>query len=165
MDSAYATLSANYPDQVGDIGMTYTPLWDNATNGYVLFDSATNYLSVAANSENKDLAKEFINTMLTQEVLTVYYDNNPGSVPYNDLGFELNTNPFNKEMRGYAENMPCYGTFNNNTYNGSTPLESFYGAFNEQLQGLFAGKSVKDSMDAWYDAYSADAQARRAEGF
>ena len=165
MDSAYANLSANYSDKVTDIGMTYTPLWDDAKNGYVLFDSATNYLSVAKNSANKDLAKEFINTMLTQDVLTVYYDNNPGSVPYNDLGYELNTNPFNKEMRGYATDMARYGTFNNNSYNGSTPLEAFYGAFNEQLQGLFAGKSVKDSMDAWYDAYSADAQARRAEGF
>lgn len=165
MDNAYGTLAGNYPDQVGDIGMTYTPLWDDEAKGYVLFDAATNYMSAVAKSENLDLAKAFINTVLTQDVLTVYYDANPGSVPYNDLGYELNTNPFNKELRGYAENMACYGTFNNNSYNGSTPLEAFYGAFSEQIQGLYSGKSVSDAMSSWYDAYASDAQARRVEGF
>lgn len=165
MDNAYGTLAGSYPDQVADIGMAYTPLWDDEAKGYVLFDSATNYLSAVAASANVELAKEFINTVLTQDVLTVYYDANPGSVPYNDLGFELNTNPFNKEMRQYAETMACYGTFNNNSYNGSTPLEAFYGAFNEQIQGLYSGKSVEEAMDSWYDAYSSDAKARRVEGF
>lgn len=165
MDNAYGTLATAYPDQVADIGMTYTSLWDDEANGYVLFDSATNYLSAVAANENVELAKEFINTVLTQDVLTVYYDVNPGSVPYDNLGYELNTNPFNKEMREYAENMARYGTFNNNSYDGSTPLEAFYGAFNEQIQGLFSGKSVEEAMDSWYNAYASDANARRVEGF
>lgn len=165
MDNAYGTLEASYPDLVGNIGMCYTPLWTDEANGFVMFDAATNYLSVAASSSNLELAKAFINTVLTEEVLTVYYDINPGSVPYDDLGYELNSNPFNKEMRGYAENMARYGTFNNNSYDGSTPLEAFYGAFNEQIQGLFSGKSVTEALDSWYNAYAADAQARQVEGF
>lgn len=165
MDNSYGTLAASYPEAVENLGMCYTPLWTDEANGFVMFDAATNYISVSASSSNLELAKAFVNTVLTEEVLTVYYDINPGSVPYDNLGYELNSNPFNKEMRGYAENMARYGTFNNNSYNGSTPLEAFYGAFNEQVQGLFSGKSVTEALDSWYNAYAADAQARQVEGF
>lgn len=165
MDNAYGTLAANYPESVENLGMCYTPLWTDEANGFVMFDAATNYISVSASSSNLELAKAFVNTVLTEDVLTVYYDINPGSVPYDNLGYELNSNPFNKEMREYAENMARYGTFNNNSYNGSTPLEAFYGAFNEQVQGLFSGKSVTEALDSWYNAYAADAQARQVEGF
>lgn len=165
MDSAYGTLSEYYPEQVGDIGMTTTPLWEDEADGYVLFGTATNYMSAVANSENLELAKEFINTMLSEEALTTYYDLVPGMAPYTDLGFELNMSPFNQEMKGYAKTLPSLGDFNNSTYDGATPLEAFYGAFNEHVQGLFSGKTVTEAMDAWYDAYVADAQARRVEGF
>ena len=165
MDNAYGTLAEGYPDQVENIGMSYTPLWDDEKDAYVLFDAATNYMSVSASSQNLEKAKEFVNTVLTEEPLTVYYNTNPGSVPYEDLGFELNTNAFNKEMREYAEELPRYGTFNNNSYNGEVPLEAFYGAFSEQIQGLYSGKSVEDAMESWYHAYASDAQARKAEGF
>lgn len=165
MDSAYGTLKEYYPEQVDDIGMTYTPLWDDIAEGYVLFGTATNYMSAVAKSENIEVAKEFINTMLSEKVLSTYYNLVPGMAPYTDLGFELNMSPFNQEMKEYAKTLPALGDFNNNTYDGATPLEAFYGAFNEQIQGLFAGKTVPEAMDAWYDAYVADAQARRVDGF
>lgn len=165
MDNTYGTLKDGYPDQVADIGMSYIPLWDNEDEGYVLFDSATNYLSVPSGGDRVELAKEFVNTVLSEEPLTVYYDSNPGAAPYEDLEFELNANPFNEEMLGYAETMPRYGTFNNNSYDGETSLEPFYGAFSEQIQGLFSGKTVDEALESWYSAYAADAQARQIEGF
>ena len=165
LDSAYGTLVESYPEKVEDLGMMYVPLWDDAADGYVLFGTAINYLSAVKASPNADLAREFINTMLSEEALTLYYQLSPGAVPYNGLGFELNMSPFNREMKGYAETWPSLGDFNNSTYDGETPLEAFYGAFNEQIQGLFAGKTVQEAMESWYNAYAADAQARRVEGF
>lgn len=166
MDSAYGTLAESYPDQVGDIGMTYTPLWKDEANAYAVFGTATNYLSASAASEKLDVAKAFIDTVLSEEVLTLYYELVPGSAPYKDLGFELSMNPFNEEMRGYGESVAVYGDFQNNTYGEHGKiLEAYYGAFNEQIQGLFSGKSVEESLDSWYNAYAADAKARRVEGF
>lgn len=166
MDNAYGTLAESFPEQVGDIGMTYTPLRKNAEDNYVVFGTATNYLSVPAEGKNAELAKEFVNTVLTEEVMTIYYDLVPGSAPYKDFGFELKMNPFNEEMQTYAETVPAYGDFQNNTYGEDGKiLENFYGAFNEQVQGLFSGKSVEESLNSWYNAYAADANARRAEGF
>lgn len=165
MDNTYGTLKAGYPDQIDDIGMSYVPLWDDEKDGYVLFDSATNYLSVPAGGDNVELAKEFVNTVLSEEPLKVYYDTNPGAAPFENLEFELSVNPFNEEMLKYAETMPRYGTFNNNAYDGKISLEPFYGAFSEQIQGMFSGKSVDETLESWYNAYAADAQARQIEGF
>lgn len=165
LDNAYGTLKEFYPDKVDNIGMTFTPLWNDEKDGYVLFGTATNYLSVVAKSPRVDLAKEFINTMLSEKPLKTYYDLVPGAVPYTDLGFSLNMSPFNQEMKEYAKMLPSLGDFNNSTYNGATPLEPFYGKFNEQIQGLFAGLTVEQALDRWYEAYAADAQARRVTGF
>jgi raffinose/stachyose/melibiose transport system substrate-binding protein len=165
LDSFYGTIQEFYPEKIGDIGMTYTPLWNDMEEGFVLFGTATNYLSVVDNSENKDLAIEFIGTMISREPLTTYYELVPGAVPYNDLGFDLTMSPLNAEMKGYAGDMASYSTFNNNSYDGETPLEPFYGKFNEQIQALYAGLSVEDTLNSWYEAYAADAKARRVDGF
>ncbi len=165
LDSAYGTLQEFYPESVDDIGMMYTPLWDDVDEGYVLFGTATNYLSVVKNSDNSEVAKEFVNMMLSKEPLQLYYELVPGAVPYTDLGFELNMSPFNREMKDYAKIMQSLGDFNNSTYNGATPLEPFYGKFNEQVQGLYAGLTVEEALERWYEAYAADAQARRVDGF
>ena len=165
MDSAYSSLNDFYPDQIGDLGMMYIPLWNDAADGYVLFGTATNYLSVVGASENLDLAKEFVNAMVSEDGLTVYYDLIPGTAPYTDLSVELNANAFNREMREYAESWPSLREFNNALYDGVPALGNFYGAFSEQIQGMFSGLTVEETLNAWYDAYSADAKALRLEGF
>jgi len=165
LDSAYSSLNEFYPDQIGDLGMMYIPIWDNEANGYVLFGTATNYLSVVGSSENLDLAKSFVNTMVSEEGLQVYYDLIPGSAPYKNLTVELNANAFNKEMREYAQSWPSLREFNNALYDGEPALGNFYGAFSERIQGMFSGISVEDTLEAWYNAYAADASALRMEGF
>ncbi len=165
LDSAYSSLNEFYPDRIADLGMMYIPLWDNAEDGYVLFGTATNYLSVVGGSANLDLAKAFVNKMVSEDGLTVYYDLIPGSAPYKDLTVELNANAFNREMREYAKTWPSLREFNNALYDGQPALGNFYGAFSERIQGMFSGISVEDTLDAWYDAYYADAAALRMEGF
>ena len=165
LDSAYSSLNDFYPEQISDLGMMYIPLWNDAADGYVLFGTATNYLSVVSASKNLDLAKEFVNDMVSEDGLSVYYDLIPGSAPYKNLSVELNMNAFNREMRGYAENWPSLREFNNALYDGVPALGNFYGAFSERIQGMFSGLSVEDTLDAWYAAYAADAQALRMEGF
>ena len=165
LDSAYSSLNDFYPDQIADLGMMYIPLWNDAADGYVLFGTATNYLSVVGSSANLDLAKEFVNAMVSEDGLSVYYSLIPGSAPYKDLSVELNMNAFNAEMRGYAENWKSLREFNNALYDGAPALGNFYGAFSERIQGMFSGLSVEETLEAWYAAYSADAQALRMEGF
>ena len=165
LDSAYSSLNDFYPDQIADLGMMYIPLWNDAADGYVLFGTATNYLSVVGSSANLDLAKEFVNAMVSEDGLCVYYSLIPGSAPYKDLSVELNMNAFNAEMRGYAENWKSLREFNNALYDGAPALGNFYGAFSERIQGMFSGLSVEETLEAWYAAYSADAQALRMEGF
>ncbi len=165
LDGAYGEINDAYPDKINDIGMTFCPLWDDADKGYVLFGSSSNYISVVNNSKHLELAKEFVNVMLSKEVLTAYYDLMPGASPFNDLGFELAMSPFNKEMNDYAADMKVYGDFNNNVYKEGAIFEAFYGRFNENIQNLIAGKTVEEAMDDWYQAYAEDAAARRVEGF
>ncbi|MCR5255464.1 MAG: ABC transporter substrate-binding protein [Acetatifactor sp.] len=165
LDSAYSSLNEFYPDKIGDLGMMYIPLWDNEEDGYVLFGTATNYLSIVGNSENLDLAKAFVNKMVSEDGLKVYYDLIPGSAPYKDLTVELNANAFNREMREYAKTWPSLREFNNALYDGEPALSNFYGAFSERIQGMFSGISVEDTLSEWYKAYYADAAALRMEGF
>lgn len=68
-------------------------------------------------------------------------------------------------MREYAETWPSLREFNNALYDGVPALSNFYGAFSEQIQGMFSGLTVEETLNAWYDAYSADAKALRLEGF
>ena len=165
LDSSYGTIKDFYPDKIDDIGMTYTPIWDNEKDGFVLFGTATNYLSAVESSKNVELAKDFIDTMISEVPLKKYYELVPGAVPYNNLGYDLNMSPINAAMKEYAKTMKSYSTFNNNSYDGATPLEPFYGKFNEQIQALYAGFGVTETLDKWYEAYAADAKARRVEGF
>jgi raffinose/stachyose/melibiose transport system substrate-binding protein len=165
MSSTYASLSQTYPDKIANIGMTFTPLWDEEADGYVLFGQSSTYMSVSAGSKNLDLAKQFIDTVLSEPVLTTYYELSPGSAPYTDLGFDLKMSPFNEEMNKYAENMKKLADFTGQRVDGKAKLDPFYGRFNEQIQALFAGKPVKDVLSGWYDAYAEDAKARRLEGF
>lgn len=165
LDSFYGDFQKDYPDAVKDLGMTTTPMWDDEKDGFVMTDPSGFFISMPAKAENKDAAKKFIDTFLTQPVLTAYYDLVPGSVPYKDLGYELKQNDWNKEMQGYAALMPSYGDWANSVYDGEPKLNPMWGDFNLQQQNMFAGKSAKDAMTDWYNKYSTDAKAKGFEGF
>ncbi len=63
-------------------------------------------LAVSKKSKNLELAKEFVNTCLSEEVLKVYYELSPGSAPFQSLDYELTTSHWNAEMQELAKELP-----------------------------------------------------------
>jgi len=165
VDGSYGATALKYPDKIANIGMTNTPLWDDEKNAMVMTNPSGSFFSVPSNGKNVATAKEFINTFLTEPVMKTYYDLQPGLVPYNDLGYELNASAWNNEMAEYGKTIKQYGDWANSLYNGKPALNSIWGDFEKQAQGMFAGKSAKDSLDAWYKKYCIDAKAKKLAGF
>jgi raffinose/stachyose/melibiose transport system substrate-binding protein len=165
LDSFYGDLAKDYPEQVKNLGMTNTPLWDDEKYAMVMTNPSGLFFSVPANGKNVALAKQFIDTFLSQEVMTLYYSLKPGMAPFKDLGYELSQSPWNKEMGEYGKTIKQYGDWTNSLYGGKPTLNSFWGDFNLQAQGLFAGKSAQDSLKAWYTKYAIDAKAKKFPGF
>lgn len=147
------------------IGMMYTPLWDDEADQVVTVGQTGNFLSVPADGAHVELAKEYVNTLLSQEVLQSYYDKLPGIAPYTDLGFELKQGALGDELLTYATDTNVYSDYQSTLVDGKDVLNGFYGNFSDHIQGLIAGKSVDDTLDAWYNAYAEEAKARKAEGF
>jgi raffinose/stachyose/melibiose transport system substrate-binding protein len=165
-DWFYSDIAKDYPDQLKDIGMTVTPIWDDQKDGMVMNDPANAYISVAANSKNIEAAKKFVNAFMTEPVLKTFYAIQPGAVPYKDLGYELGMNDWNKEMLGYASTFKPLGDWANHAYDGkSFKMNPFWGDFNLQVQNLFAGRPAKDAIADWYKKYAKDAELKKFAGF
>ena len=147
------------------LGMMNTPLWDDESDSVVDVGQAGNFLSVPADNENAELAKEFVNTLLSQEVLQKYYELLPGISPYTDLGFDLDQGSLGDELLTYATDDNLYSDYQSILVDGKAVLNGFYGNFSDRIQGLIAGKSVEDTLNDWYNAYAEEAKARKAEGF
>lgn len=147
------------------LGMMWIPLWDDEADQVVSVGQAGNFLSVPADNENAELAKEFVNTLLSEEVLQKYYELLPGISPYTDLGFELEQGALGDELLTYATDDNLYSDYQSTLVDGEAVLNGFYGNFSDRIQGLIAGKSVEDTLNDWYNAYAEEAKARDAEGF
>ena len=147
------------------LGMMWIPLWDDESDQVVTVGQAGNFLSVPADNPNADLAKEFVNTLLSKDVLQKYYELLPGISPYKDLGFDLEQGSLGDELLSYATDNNLYSDYQSTLVDGKAVLNGFYGNFSDRIQGLIAGKSVQDTLDDWYNAYAEEAKARNAEGF
>ena len=143
----------------------WIPLWDDESDQVVTVGQAGNFLSVPADNPNADLAKEFVNTLLSKDVLQKYYELLPGISPYKDLGFDLEQGSLGDELLSYATDNNLYSDYQSTLVDGKAVLNGFYGNFSDRIQGLIAGKSVQDTLDDWYNAYAEEAKARNAEGF
>lgn len=162
-DGSYGEIMAEYPDKLEGIGMTVTPLWNDAKDEFVMTNRSNRCLSVVASGKNVVLAKQFVDACLTEPVMSAYYELNPGPAPYKDLGYELPMSAWNKELSGMG--LPAHGDFMNALYNGQPKLNALFGDFNLQIQSIFAGKTTDEALDAWYLRYCEDMKARRVEGF
>jgi raffinose/stachyose/melibiose transport system substrate-binding protein len=147
------------------LGMMWIPIWDDESDQVVTVGQAGNFLSVPADNPNADLAKEFVNTLLSKDVLQKYYELLPGISPYKDLGFDLEQGSLGDELLSYATDNNLYSDYQSTLVDGKAVLNGFYGNFSDRIQGLIAGKSVQDTLDDWYNAYAEEAKARNAEGF
>lgn len=164
-DGTYGEILTEYPDLIDGVGMTCTPMWDDKEDAFVMANRTSRCIAVSKNSKNLELAKEFVNTCLTEEVMRTYYELSPGKVPFNDLGFELPMSDWNKEMSELSENLPSYGDWANALYDGQPKLNPFWGSFDLRVQSMFTGKSAEEALTDWYTEYAANANARRVEGF
>lgn len=164
-DGAYGELNTEYPDCVDKVGLTTCPMWDNADDAFVMANRSCRMLMVNKNSKKLDLAKDFVNTCLTEEVMKTYYEISPGAVPYNDLGFDLNIGPWNEELNKLAETLPSYGDWCNALYDGEPKMNAFFGDFDVRVQSMFAGKTAEEAVTEWYEKYAQDAKAKRVDGF
>lgn len=164
-DGAYGEIQTEYPELIDGVGLTTVPMWDNAEDAFVMANRSCRCLAVAKNSKNLDLALEFVNTCITEEVLTTYYDLMPGAVPYNDLGFELAMSPWNAELGELTQSLPSYGDWCNALYDGEPKLNPFFGDFDLRVQSMFTGKTAEEAVTEWYTKYAEDAKAKRVEGF
>lgn len=168
LDSAYPILATDYPEVLDNVGMTFCPMWDDAANGMIMATQAVSYLNAVEN-ENVEISKAFIDMMVSEECLSYYYSINPGKVPFENLDYECPTSPFNAEMVEWHEKtgIPYNSQWNDKTYEalGYTALTNFYGEFASCIQKMFAGMSIEETMETWYNNYAATAQALRLEGW
>ena len=164
-DGAYGEIMNEYPDLIDDVGMTICPMWDNEEDAFVMANRSCRCLAVAKNSKNLDLAKEFVNTCITEEGMRTYYELSPGAVPYRDLGFSLPMSSWNEEMTTLTETIPTYGDWCNALYDGEPKMNPFFGDFDLRVQSMFSGKTAEEAVTEWYTKYAEDAKAKRVEGF
>lgn len=141
------------------------PMWNDASLAFVMTNRTARTLAVAKDSKQVDLAKEFVDTCLTEAVLTTYYELSPGKAPFKELDFELPMSSWNEEMLILAQDLPSYGDWANALYDGAPIMNPFWGDFDLNVQSMFSGKSSEDAINGWYQKYADDANAKRLEGF
>lgn len=168
LDSSYGTLVKDYPEEVKQMGLTTCPMWIDKDYAMIMNNKSIGYLYVV-DGPNVNAAKEFVNNMLQEDSFSYLYNLIPGKAPYEGLDFEVEMNDFGKEIVALHEEteIPYYAQWNDAIYKpyNSDIMTNFYGEFAKCIQDLFAGMSVDEVMEQWYNNYAADAKALRLEGW
>lgn len=164
-DSAYGEIKTAHSDLIDGVGLTTCPMWNDKSDAFVMANRSSRMLAASKNGNKLELAKEFINTCITKDVMNTYYEKSPGASPYVDLGYELPSSAWNKEMNDLTKKYPTYGDWANNLYDGKAIMNKFWGDFDLQVQSMFSGKTAKDALKNWYATYFAAAKSQRLEGF
>ncbi len=164
-DSAYGEIKSAYGDLVDGVGLTISPMWSSADKAFVMANRSTRMLAAAKNGEKLAMAQDFINTCITEEVMTTYYDQSPGAAPYVNIGFEVASSPWNQELKELTSQFPTHGDWCNNLYDGVAIMNKFFGDFELQVQTMFSGKTAEEALTNWYNAYASAAKSQRLEGF
>lgn len=155
-DWFYTDIQKDYANEAENIGLMPVTLSDDYIN--VTGGGTSRGLYVPSDGKNKELAKEFINIFVSDEVMKVYYEIDSGVPPYKDMDVKMNA--WNTEMLGYSKSMPLQDTFKDEYLAGF-----LVGDYNNFIQALFAGKPTKQSLDEWYKQYSSLMKAAKKEGF
>lgn len=88
-DGAYGEINTEYPDLIGDVGLTITPMWDDSKMAFVMTNRSCRTICVSKDSKNLELAKAFVETCLSKDAMETYYKLSPGSAPFKQLDYEL----------------------------------------------------------------------------
>ena len=164
-DGAYGEIKTAYGDLIQGVGLTMCPMWNDEADAFVMANRSARMLAATKNGSKLDIAKAFIDTCISQEVMTVYYDMSPGASPYVDMGYDLKSSEWNQEMKELATQFPTHGDWCNNLYDGTAVMNKFFGEFDLRVQSMFSGKTAEAAVTDWYTAYSESAKAQRVEGF
>lgn len=152
-DWSYSVMTTNFPDAVDNIGMIPVPISDDAIA--LNIGASSKYMWVTQ-SGNSELAKEFVNFMISDETIQEMYAVEPGICPIQ--GVDVEQNSWDAEMTGYSETIPYakqYGELN-----GFNP-----GDYAGTVQQLFSGKTVEEALQYWYDDCVQVNIAAGTEGF
>ena len=87
LSNAVATLGANYPDEVNDIGLFAIPGTDPENCGVTVWQPSALYAN--ANSENLDKVLELFEFLVSEEALDAHCAAQTPSGPYSIKGYEL----------------------------------------------------------------------------
>lgn len=144
----------NFADKVGFMPMTFGDNYVDVVKG-----AASQGFWVPVASKQKDAAKEFINTMLTEKYLTPIYEQSPGSSPLN--GLNLPGSDWTKEMDEYAKSMPSLDPWSD----AYLSVMDLGGLRATMFQDMFAGKDPQKVLTDWYAEYSKLSKAKKIQGY
>jgi len=144
----------NIADKIGFMPMTFGDNYIDVVKG-----AGSMGFWIPEATKQEDAAREFINTMLTEEYLTPIYEKSPGSCPIE--GFDLPGSPWSKEMDMFAKELPTLDPWPD-AYLSIMDLGSKRANL---FQDIFAGQDPKLALEDWYLEYSNLCKAKRLEGF
>lgn len=153
----YDTMAEDYPEAVDKLGMF--PFTASDTDIHALIAPSGNGNYISASSKHKDTAKEFINFLMSDKAQQVYFSMKPGIPPFKGMD-SFDANPWEKEMQGYAKEMPIM-----NAWNNEFTFEMNSGDLGKLHQDMFMGKDIGKSFDEWYRSIIPLNQARNIEGW
>lgn len=155
-DWSYSVVQTNFPDEADNIGMMPIPIMDDSI--YVNISHSSKYLWVPKSGKSNDVetAKDFVDFILSDETMKAMYEVEPGISPMQDLDVKMT--PWGEEMLGYTETIPYVPVVkelsNFNCGDGGVPIQSMY-----------SGKSVEETLEAWYENCKNVNKAAGTEGW
>lgn len=157
----YGGLLKDYPDQVSNLGFTQFSFGDAADPFVVQRYPAGSGFWVPKSAKNKEAAKEFINVMMSEPVMQIMFEKNPGMPEF--TGMNLPGSPWGDTVMDMLQQYP--------TYNGWSDVPSQmeigfdWGNSGGMGQDLLSGKSIDKVLADWYDDYSKANKAKEVPGF
>jgi raffinose/stachyose/melibiose transport system substrate-binding protein len=157
LNNFYTDIERDYPDKLEDVGMMPITTTDDRIYCNVAAKGQSG-LFVPVDGEQKELAKEFVNIFVSEDVLRKYHEKQPGLSPYNDV--EFNMSSWDKEMLEYGKTMPMEDQWSNQY----TP-QLLEGDYMQICQAFMAGMPAKEALEQWYDSYSILMKGADREGW
>ncbi len=154
-DVDYSEFKKLAGDKISNLGMMPITLGDEYIA--VVKGLSGNGLWLPSGSRNKEAAKDFINLMVSEKYMKLYFASNPGFSPME--GYDLPGSEWSDEMNKYANEFPVKDTWTNQ-YFPSGFLDA-----GSMFQNVFAGKDIKKGLADMYTDYSKQARAKNIPGF
>lgn len=157
---AYADVEKDYPELVKNTGMIPFTAVNSGIN--IEMTGSTAGLLIPIDAKDKETAEDFINMMMTDEFLKIYYEKQKGTPPVKVSGIGEMTS-WSAEMDKYKNdlNLPVENAFNLQYFPDFWPNMSI----SALGQNLFAADDVDTVLKKFYEEVSIKAQSNRVTGW